>query len=372
MTPLQKTIRVLLVEDDQVDYQAVKRALKSKPHLELDHVESLSDGLERIRQDPYDCILLDWYLPDGEGEAFFTMVADIVPWTPIIIMTSSEGSVMTASALAKGAQDYIVKGTFDGEQLMRAIDYAIARKHAERLRWSKVQDDRIRFINQIVAGVAHEVNNPIAWISSNIDILHDQIRQDDLDQPEAMELLDECKQGVQRIAAVVKVLRSYAESSNKNVELCDVGAVVQYALKEVEQLHPWELHCACYSAPSLPKLLADKSSLRQAFYQILLNAFQAVSSQPRESLLGQSVHVEVSLSVQEHDMVIDFHDAGPGLDPGIGARVFEPFYSARREANLGMGLAIAHDVIYRHRGSLLICEPSELGGAHLQVRLPIS
>lgn len=367
-----KTLQILLVEDDLFDYQAVKRFLRPATHIHLVHAENLRQAMQMAQEKSFDCFILDWYLPDGDGEQFLSFAAAAVPWTPTIIMTSGMEDLLTSSALALGAQDYILKGQFDSDSLYRSIEFAIARKHAERQRWSTIQADRLHFINQIVAGVAHEINNPIAWISSNVDLIRYQFEEDEVDASEVLELCMECAEGVERIASVVKVLRTYAEAGDRRMELGSLVPVVEKCLGEIGKQKEWGISSSVVAPQSLPQVLVDQGAIKKALYQILLNAFQAAERHTHKRdgvyLKGQ---VEVHFSIEDRMMVIDVHDSGRGLDPSIVAHVFEPFYSSQRNTNLGMGLAIAYDVIANHRGSIAIMPPSPLGGAWLRVTLPI-
>ena len=366
-----RRLSVLLVEDDLFDFQVVKRALRSSPHITLVHAENLAQAVEAVQSEPFDCLILDWYLPDGDGEQFLSYAADAVPWTPTIIMTSGMEDLLTDSALALGAQDYILKGGFDAEGLQRSIEFAIARKHAERVRWNNLQVERMSFVNQIVAGVAHEINNPVAWIHSNIDLLRMQFEQDDVDVEEAIELCQECIEGVTRISSVVRVLRTYAEAGEKRMELYDVESLLDGVFREVRGLREWNVKSSIIKPQSLPRVLMDPNSFHKALFQIILNAFQAASTRAFDDDNCMLGFVEIELSIAERQLVLDVHDSGFGLDKEVASRIFEPFYSSQRTTNLGMGLAIARDVIMNHRGSIAVMRKSHLGGAWLQTKLPV-
>ncbi len=357
--------RVLLIEDDLFDYQVIKRCFKTTPHIILEHVESLGEAHELVRGEAFDCFLLDWYLPDGEGELFLRYSSDVMPWVPTVVMTSGNEHTLTEKALELGAQDYITKGTFEPDDLVHAIDYAIARKNAERLRWNKLQQERSSFVNQIVAGVAHEINNPIAWIRSNIDLLHMQVEQDELDPQEALELCQECTEGIERISSVVKVLRTYAESLDESLELRDLHLVLERCLADIKAKQEWSVKATLTSISSLPLIYIDQGAMLKAMCQIILNAFQAAERG------NQTPRVNVHLSLSDRRVVVDVHDSGVGMEEAIAARIFEPFYSSQRATNLGMGLAIAHEVIMSHRGEIEVKGASPLGGAWIQVRLPV-
>jgi signal transduction histidine kinase/DNA-binding NarL/FixJ family response regulator len=125
--------RILLVEDNPGDARLLREALKdvANYHFDLEHVERLSQALERLRREPFDVVLLDLSLPDGQGLDNLTPVRDAAPSVPILVLTGLDDEEVAVRALRVGAQDYLVKGQADGSSVVRAIRYARERKAAE-------------------------------------------------------------------------------------------------------------------------------------------------------------------------------------------------------------------------------------------------
>jgi signal transduction histidine kinase/DNA-binding NarL/FixJ family response regulator len=125
--------RILLVEDNPGDARLLGEALKdiANYHFELQHVERLSQALERLRGEHFDVVLLDLSLPDGQGLDNLAQVRDAAPNVPILVLTGLDDEEMALRALRVGAQDYLVKGQADGSSVVRAIRYARERKGTE-------------------------------------------------------------------------------------------------------------------------------------------------------------------------------------------------------------------------------------------------
>lgn len=123
-------LRILVVDDDEVDRLRVQRTLRQVPEwrVEVDLAVDLATGIQAARQAPYDCVLLDFHLPDGDAPQFLAAFphggADA---PPIIIQTVLDHESTALNALAGGAQDYLVKGRFDAPTLRRSIYYAMQR-----------------------------------------------------------------------------------------------------------------------------------------------------------------------------------------------------------------------------------------------------
>ena len=128
-------IKVLLIEDNRGDYELILKMLEKSEssEFELIHTLRLSSGIELLENNTFDAILLDLGLPDSEGLESFNVVLKKHPEIPTIILTGLANEEIGIKAIKYGAQDYLVKGEFNGKLLIRAIQYAIERKKLEGL-----------------------------------------------------------------------------------------------------------------------------------------------------------------------------------------------------------------------------------------------
>jgi DNA-binding response OmpR family regulator len=130
-----KPIKVLLIEDNLGDFELILRMLDKSENVkfELSHTQKLGSGLELLEMNKFDIILLDLGLPDCEGLNSFKVIFKKYSTTPIIILTGLANEETGIKSIKYGAQDYLVKGEFNGKLLVRAIQYAIERKKLEGL-----------------------------------------------------------------------------------------------------------------------------------------------------------------------------------------------------------------------------------------------
>ena len=128
-----RPIHILLVEDNR-GYATVVQEMLSRvmdiPY-NFKHAERLSTGLKHLETNGTDVVLLDLGLPDSKGLDTFVKVYDHTPKVPIIVMTVNHNDALAVEAIKAGAQDYLVKGQFDGQVLGRAIQFAIERNRVE-------------------------------------------------------------------------------------------------------------------------------------------------------------------------------------------------------------------------------------------------
>ncbi|MGB7969160.1 MAG: response regulator [Methanobacterium sp.] len=128
-------IKVLLIEDNVGDCELILKMLESSEIAEfkLTHTSRLTSGLKLLETGKFDIILLDLGLPDSVGFESFKSTLELHPAIPIIVLTGLANEETGIQAIKYGAQDYLVKGEFNGKLLVRAIQYAIERKKLEGL-----------------------------------------------------------------------------------------------------------------------------------------------------------------------------------------------------------------------------------------------
>ena len=126
---------MLLVEDDPGDAFLVSELLREEAApVDVHRAQSLTEGLDRLRSEPFDCVLLDLGLPDASGLAALETLQGAAPHVAHLVLTGDRDHQRGIEAVAAGAQDYLVKGSVDGDGLRRAILYAVERRQADSVR----------------------------------------------------------------------------------------------------------------------------------------------------------------------------------------------------------------------------------------------
>lgn len=130
----QAPIHVLLIEDNPGDQRLIQEFLRdvTSVPLTLDFADCLDQGLQRLRQDGFDVVLLDLFLPDSQGLETFTRLQQKDCQTPVVVTTGLDDATLALKAVQAGAQDYLVKGQMTGELLVRSMRYAIERHRTEQ------------------------------------------------------------------------------------------------------------------------------------------------------------------------------------------------------------------------------------------------
>jgi two-component system NtrC family sensor kinase len=247
------------------------------------------------------------------------------------------------------------------------------------LELSLLQADRLAALGTLAAGVAHEVSNPLGYISSNLNFIEEglaEVRQALAGAPgldpqaltleECAEALIEARQGTARIRNVVGDLKTFSrgEDTRPGEERADVRRALEMSLN---MAMPEFRHRArmVWQAEEVPPVRGSESRLGQVFLNLLLNAAQAIpEGAPRENT------VEAHLRAEDGKVVVEIRDTGHGIPPENLKRIFEPFFTTRPVGvGTGLGLAICHSIIIAMRGELTV-ESTVGKGTCFRVRLP--
>lgn len=237
---------------------------------------------------------------------------------------------------------------------------------------------RLRSVGQLAAGVAHEINNPIGFISSNLKVAGEYVKdlrelvpdtgqnRDLLD--DFADLIEESSDGTRRIASIVSDLKTFSSIDQADYTLCDVNELLASAvhLLQTEYGHGLEI---LEKPGELPKISGHPSRLSQTFYNLLDNAAQAIKGQGQEARAGR---ILAKTSVDSDGIRVVIQDNGCGIPEDIREQVFDAFYTSRPVGSgTGLGLTVARDTVRAHRGTIQI-DSREGTGTRVTLLLPVS
>lgn len=223
-------------------------------------------------------------------------------------------------------------------------------------------EEQGRFIaaGQLIAGVAHEVNNPLMAITAMAQI---RLGKPDLD-PEVRDDLQQIARQARRAGKLVSGLLRFVQARDRHSRLLDVAPVVRQAVDLVSyQFAVSEITFEAELTEPLPPVLADAARLEQVFVNLLSNAVDAVRQVPPPRRLGVRSHVG------KGRLLIECWDNGPGIPPELRRRLFRPFFTTKGRRGTGLGLYISRQIVREFGGDLFTAD-REGGGATFVVALP--
>src|SRR2546427_3197396 len=266
--------------------------------------------------------------------------------------------VTLAAMLVQGCLVFIRQYLLDRE-LVRLLDESRqSLENLQRVQAQLVQREKLASLGQLVAGAAHEINNPLTAILGYSDLMAANTAL----EPAQVSMAQKIGQQARRTRELVSGLLHFAQQSPGNKAELDMGSLLRRALQmQMLLLESKKIKLEANIAPTLPPICGSASQLFQCCLEIIGNAMDALDE------VGGGVFT-VSARSESDEIVIEFADSGPGIrDP---KRVFDPFYTTKPVGKgTGLGLSATYGVVQDHQGQIS-CHNRPEGGAVFVLRFP--
>ena len=230
-----------------------------------------------------------------------------------------------------------------------------------RLQEQLIQSEKMSAIGQLIAGVAHDLNNPLASVVGFSDFLAEV---GDI-PPQFAEPLQVIRQEAERAATIVKNLLSFARSQEGERKLQPIGPIIESTLALLRnQLMANKVEATLEVDHGLPDVEVNGNQIKQVFVNLINNANQAIASD------APSGRIWVTAKRQREGVAVSITDSGPGMTEEIAGHVFEPFFTTKGEGEgTGLGLSICQGIVKEHGGRITL-DTKPGGGATFTVELP--
>jgi len=427
--------RVLVVDDDPILRTQLKH-LASKFVSEVEVASGGAEGLALWRQWKPDVVVTDIFMPGMNGLEMSESIKAEDADAQIIVITSDKDSGTLLHALSIGVDRYITKPV-DMHLLIDAVNKCVRdRQQTEELRLTRhvaaltdalqkqleerkraeeallkekneqkvlierleeahnqlLQSEKMASIGQLAAGVAHEINNPVGYVSSNLGALQNYVRnllqlisayedceeelpaqrreslnalkrEIDIDflREDIRELMAESQGGLQRVKRIVQDLKDFSHVSDSEIQWSNLESGLESTLNVVWNELKYKAEVV-KDYGNIPEVECIPSQLNQVFMNLLVNAAQAIRDHGVITL--RTRHVDESVC-------IEIADNGSGIPPEIINRIFDPFFTTKPVGTgTGLGLSITHGIIRKHKGRIEVdSEPGK--GTSFRIYVPI-
>lgn len=295
------------------------------------------------------------------------------------------------------------KELYESNQKMKTMLQDLQKTHNDlkNMKMQLFHSEKMASIGQLAAGVAHEINNPVGFIESNIEVLEGYVKQfvtvmaavqglkeskvkNDAGSVESaiakiMEaeknaeigyilsdlagLFNETKEGVRRVKNIVADLRVFSRADEEVLEDVDIKAIIEETIRLAFNEFKYKAILNKEFAPGLPLIKGQKHRLQQVFLNLLVNAAQAIQ---------EKGEIFVKASVKNEYIYIEISDTGVGIAEENLKKMFDPFFTTKPVGQgTGLGLSISYDIIKKHGGEISV--ESKLGeGTTFIIMLPVS
>lgn len=390
-------MQVLIAEDDPVSRRLLQSYLQKWGY----DVAAASNGAEAwglFQTGTFPIVITDWMMPELDGLELIRRIraANRPGYVHSTLLTARVQKEDLVEGMEAGADDFLTK-PFDRDELrvrLRAaerfvnLEQSLAEQNRvlRETQSALVQSEKLAGLGRLAAGIAHEINNPIAYVTNNLIVIRrdtkaalaalDAYRRGDAIEGARLEaeadldylhehfarICDKTLDGLQRVRDIVRNLRDFARLDEADFKEADLNAalhstieIIRHQLKEADV----RLETAC---TPLPLVLCHPGKINQVFLNLLVNAIQACD---RGGVVSAHTRPEAA------GVVVEVRDNGCGIRPELRTRLFEPFFTTKPIGQgTGLGLSVSFGIVRDHGGTIEV--ESDVGrGSTFRVRLPV-
>ncbi len=411
--PAEDRKRVLLVDDESTVRQLFNSCLSER--YACSEAASVEEALVQLKANEFAVVITDVMMPGQSGTELLRKVIENYPYTAVIVVSGIDRPQRALDAVRLGAFDYLFKPCdldvleFTVERalewrglLLNSRQYKLdletrnnelvrGKEQLQRLQAQIVQSEKMASLGQMVAGIAHELHNPVGFVYGNLDILEQSIGgltrlfnyydQSDLNTATAAgalaikkeidyemslselgSIIADCREGTERIRDIVQNLRTFSRLDEAEFKKTDIHEGIDSTLRLLSRFFSSGNVRLVRSYGELSPIDVYAGQLNQVWMNLLVNAAQAVSEKGGE--------VTVTTRQDDSFVVVVISDTGAGIAAEHFSRIFDPFFTTKPVGEgTGLGLSISFSIVARHGGSINV-ESQPGKGAAFTVTLP--
>lgn len=386
--------RVLLMRETEELVGIIKRSLDDSiegMRFELQAVDSVDEVLNQCHQADADIVLCEFNEPSKEALSEIRKIRDSVKRVPIVVLTDSEEQILRLHFIHWGARDCVARSEAlcCPKLLSRVVRFAIERQqiHEELTvtRGVLASKPRIGTMQQLAAGVAHQIRNPLQVIQTGVDLLKtaEEQREESEREEERMAVLETLCEAINRADAVVQDLSALSQPGKLERNLADVNQIIEKALRAVRQRADLSsISVMTALAHELPSIHLDSRHMQTVFESLLDKAVSAVSDggqvlvktyrQAMPEHAPMTGHRRSDRFAPGEDVIIsEIHDTGTDIPEDQLTAMMDPLLTATySESDTTVSLAVAQNIIELHGGMAAVGH-SPSGGMMIRLFLKV-
>jgi CheY-like chemotaxis protein len=222
--------------------------------------------------------------------------------------------------------------------------------------------NRMESVSTLASGVAHQINNPLAFIAANLEMISEELAAKAPELTDVAAMIEEAKVGVERIKTIVKGLMTFSRSDEGRRVPLDVERILELAIDMTSDLRSHARVIRDFA--QLPPVEANEARLCQVFINVLQNAVESFGDHERN---------DITITTRTNDAgdaTIEIVDTGCGIAPEIRERIFDPFFTTKVVGEgVGLGLSVCHNIV-RQLGGDITFETEVDAGSSFRIVLP--
>jgi signal transduction histidine kinase len=355
---MPKPLRALLIEDNSDDAILLLRELKRGGYnVESVCIETSSEMRSHLESATWDIIFCDFNLPQFSALAALEIAREVVPETPVIVVSGSVGEERAVDAMRAGAKDFILKAS--SSRLLPAVERELADASLQKTSRKQIQQlQKIDVLGRLASGIAHDYNNLLSAILINCELGLAKIKSN----LEIKEIFDEILHVVERGTSLTRQLLIFSRKEQVRKSPLECNTLVEGLEKMLRRLIGAEIKLVILPSPHPIYVSGNVGQLEQVILNLVVNARDAVSG---------TGTIKIEITERENQAVILVHDTGIGMNAETRSKIFEPFFTTKAMGHgTGLGLTTSLDIISQHDGEIT-CQSKEGMGTTFQILLPI-
>ena len=407
--------RILIVDDESMVRKCFADFLgEYYPCLTAGNTD---EALAHLRAQPFALVIMDVIMPGLSGIELLRKVTELYPDTAVIMVSGIDRTQRVMDAMRLGASDYLTKPC-DLEVLEFSVRRALERRallrdarrykqdlerqnrelarrkaELERLQAEIVHNEKMSSLGQLVAGIAHELNNPAGFLYGNMEMLREcfaglerllcayhaaplppelaarvaAVKEEigyEATLADLRDIIADCREGAGRIRDVVQNLRTFSRLDEAEFKKVNLHDGLESTIRLLSRYYSSDHITLRGDCGELPLVDCYAGQLNQVWMNLLVNAAQAVEASGGE--------VRVVTRVEGGAAAVAISDTGCGIKPEHLSKIFDPFFTTKPVGEgTGLGLSITYGIVERHGGSINV-ESSPGAGTTFTVTIPVS
>ncbi len=365
---------LLAVDDESLNLLLLEKTLKNQYRVLT--ALSADEAWLLLDKNPVDLVLLDVSMPGTDGFTFCERVKkeSRLKDIPIIFLTAFSDTENIVKGLEIGGNDHISK-PFVSEILKSRIQIQLKIvehiRNQEEVQRNFFQVARLASVGTLSAGIAHELNTPLAIITAYATKLHEQILENNFDKEESSNTIDTVLRMAERMRKIIAYVREFADyKKDQQDSATDLNEVIESTLLLFkQQFADRQITETLQLTSGLPKIQINRGKFEFVIQNLLLNARDAFDQ--FEPATAKNITVTTARVTDSPNLVITVKDNGKGISKVYLDKLFDPFFTLKEVGQgTGLGLSIIYSIIKAYGGAISV-KSEENGGTIVQASLPL-
>ncbi|MGH1403686.1 MAG: response regulator [Alphaproteobacteria bacterium] len=346
-------MNILIIDDNKVDRMLFRHFAEGNgTPINVVEAKNAKDGLKKIQDNTFECIFLDFMLPNMDGidllKSIYNPETELAPY-PVVLLTGQGHESIIIDAIKYGAQDYLIKSNLSTDSVMSAIEKA---RHVFNIKRSQNEtkaklnhSQKIEALGKLTGGIAHDFNNILTIILGNIKLLKDDYALEERNKEKDIQKIEAVQRAAKRGAELVKHLMIFSHQRTLNPRATNINTILNETQSMLKRTINQSIAISLDLADDLWLTDIDPTQFENMIINMCVNARDAMPDGGQLSIQTHTTEITVheahNLNLSAGAYIrLTVSDTGAGIPKEIQDNIFDPFFTTK-EAGKGTGLGMS-------------------------------